>query len=144
METKIIREVAINYRSEKPLNDTLKGPESVAHFVRTILPDNSREHFIALYLNASHKVIAYSVVSTGTANATLVHPREVYQAAVLLGAIALIVSHNHPSGDVTPSSEDFKITRQLKEAGEILGIRLLDHLVVAEANYFSFNEDGKL
>lgn len=144
METKIIREVAINYRSEKPLNDTLKGPESVAHFVRAILPDNSREHFIALYLNASHKVIAYSVVSTGTANATLVHPREVYQAAVLLGAIALIVTHNHPSGDVTPSSEDFKVTRQLKEAGEILGIRLLDHLVVAEANYFSFNEDGKL
>lgn len=144
METTIIREVAVNYRSDKPLADTLKGPADVAAFVRSVLPDNSREHFLAIYLNSAHKVIAYSVVSSGTANASLVHPREVYQAAVLLGSIAVIVSHNHPSGEVNPSSEDEKVTRQLKEAGSILGIRLLDHIIVADTKEYSFKEEGNL
>jgi DNA repair protein RadC len=116
----------------------------VAAFIRQVLPDNSREHFLAVYLNAAHKVIAYSVVSTGSANASLVHPREVFQSAVLLGAIAIIAAYSHPSGEVSPSSEDEKVTRQLKEAGSILGIRLLDHVIVSETKQYSFKEDGHL
>src|SRR5574338_15618 len=99
------------------------------HFIR----EDAREHFVALYLDGRHRPIAHQVVSVGTASASLVHPREVFQPAVLIGACALLVAHNHPSGDPTPSAEDREITRRLVDAGALLGIPLLDSLVWTRA-----------
>jgi DNA repair protein RadC len=137
-----IREVTVNYRGPRRERLTIREAKTAADFIRKILPDNSREHFAALYLDAAHQVIGFAVISTGIANATLVHPREVFQRAVLLGAVALIVAHNHPSGDEHPSDEDGRVTKALKAAGEVLGIKLLDHIVMTEATYWSFTDKG--
>jgi len=99
---------------------------------------------MALYLNGAHKVIAYSVVSTGTATSAPVQPREVYQPAILVGATSVILGHNHRSGLVEPSTEDHRVTQCLKSAAEVLGLRLLDHLVISDQEHFSFHSHGAL
>jgi len=116
------------------------SPAAAARFVRQLLANDAREHFVAILLDGRHRPVAYQVVSVGTATASLVHPREVFQTAVGLGAVALIVAHSHPSGDPTPSSEDREVTARLVRAGEILGIRILDHVVVAECGSCSLRE----
>ncbi|MES2462098.1 MAG: JAB domain-containing protein [Armatimonadota bacterium] len=98
----------------------------------------------ALYLNASHEVICYSLISTGTADAALILPREVFQRALAAGAVALLFSHNHPSGHVIPSPEDRRATTRLKEVGELLGIKLLDHVIVSDQDFYSFKDSGEL
>lgn len=104
-----------------------------------------REHFVAFYLNARQQVIVREVISVGTLSASLVHPREVFKPAILNNAAGLVVAHNHPSGDTTPSAEDKTATRRLKQAGELLGIPLLDHVIVAPRGAsFSFHEGGIL
>ena len=132
-----IREVRATYHMTETPPFTITGPEDTAAFVRSILTDNSREHFIALYLDGAHQVVSYSTISIGTANASLVHPREVFQRAILVGAVAVVVAHNHPSGNLTPSEEDHKVTKRLKESGEILGIRLLDHSIISDVENLS-------
>ena len=94
----------------------------------------AQEVFVALDLNAKNGVIDKRLVSLGVLDASLVHPREVFRGAVLAGAAAIIVAHNHPSGDPAPSAEDIRITRQLVQAGRVLGIRVLDHVVIGRAN----------
>ncbi|HQX49130.1 MAG TPA: JAB domain-containing protein [Planctomycetaceae bacterium] len=128
-----IREVRANYQQTASMFFTIKGPNDVADFVRSVLTDNSREHCVALYLDGAHQVVSYSIISIGTANMSVVHPREVFQRAILAGAVSIIIAHNHPSGVLTPSDEDHKVTKRLKDAGEILGIKLLDHLIVTDA-----------
>ena len=103
-----------------------------------------KEHFVALYLDACHRVVRRETVSVGTLTASLVRPREVFGPAMRDGYAAVIVAHNHPSGDTTPSREDRETTRRLQEAGRILGIPVLDHLVVGSRGYFSFRERGLL
>ncbi|MDE2290817.1 MAG: DNA repair protein RadC [Elusimicrobia bacterium] len=103
-----------------------------------------KEHFVALYLDACHRPLHRETVSVGTLTASLVHPREVFAPALERPAAALIVAHNHPSGDPEPSREDRETTRRLCEAGRILGLPLLDHLIVAARGYFSFRERGLL
>jgi DNA repair protein RadC len=92
----------------------------------------AQECFIVIALNAKNRVIEKHLVSLGTVNSALVHPRECFRALVMSGASATILAHNHPSGDPTPSSEDIKITRQLIGAGEIMGIKVLDHIIVGD------------
>jgi len=128
-----IREVRANYQQTASMLFKIKGPNDVAVFVRSVLTDNSREHCVALYLDGAHQVVSYSIISIGTANMSVVHPREVFQRAILAGAISIVIAHNHPSGVLTPSDEDHKVTKRLKDAGEILGIKLLDHLIVTDA-----------
>lgn len=101
-----------------------------------------REHFVALFLNARSSVIAIDLISVGTVSASLVHPREVFKGAILFNACAVIVAHNHPSGDTSPSPEDREATRRLQKAGELLGIALLDHIIVGPNSHFSFKEGG--
>jgi len=132
-----VREVRATYLTTSSPQFVIQGPEEAAEFVRSVLTDNSREHFVALYLDGASQVACYSIVSIGTANASMVHPREVFQRAVLAGAISIIVAHNHPSGNLTPSSADEEITKRLKSAGDILGIKLLDHLIVSDQSFFS-------
>jgi len=110
---------------------TIQAPAAAVRFARKLLKDDAREHFIALDLDSRHRAIAYSIVSIGTANQSLVHPLEVFQPAIQAGAGAVIVLHNHPSGDPTPSPEDHAVTRRLADTGELLGIRVLDHIVLA-------------
>jgi DNA repair protein RadC len=106
--------------------------------------DRKQEHFLCVSLNGSNEVINVRVISVGLINKTPVHPREVFAEAITDRASAIIIAHNHPSGTVEPSKEDLEITRQLRSAGEILGIRLLDHIIFNRSAYYSFLEKSEL
>ena len=99
---------------------------------------------MALHLDAKNRIICFDKVSIGSLNASIVHPREVYKTALLSSAAAVLFIHNHPSGDTTPSREDIDMTKRLKDAGELFGIRVLDHLIVGEEGYYSFANNGIL
>ena len=105
---------------------------------------NAEEVFILITLNTKNIVTGYFEVHRGTINTSLVHPREVFKRALLNNANSIMVAHNHPSGDPNPSKEDIQITERLKEAGNLLGINLLDHIIVGEDKYISLKEKGVL
>jgi DNA repair protein RadC len=145
METYYVREVSLRYRGRgKKAPSAITEPKKAADFIRKILPDNVREHFVALYLCGSRSVIGYSVVSTGTANSCPACPREIFQPAVHIGACSILVAHNHPSGSLLLSREDCDVTAKLKEAGALLSIPLLDHVIVTDSGEYSFHESGRL
>ena len=100
--------------------------------------------FITLHLDGKNRIICMDLVSIGSLNQSIVHPREVFKTALLSNAAAIILVHQHPTGDPGPSSEDLAITRRLKEAGEIMGIKVLDHIIVGDGEYLSFVERGLL
>lgn len=103
-----------------------------------------KEHFICVTLNGAHEIIKIRTVSVGTINKTMVHPREVFTGAIKDMAAAVILCHNHPSGNCIPSSEDIETTHRMVEAGECLGIHVLDHLIITTKGYFSIKEEGLL
>lgn len=142
----LVREVSIRYRGQGlKASSKISAPKDAVELARKSIHDDSKEHFLAFYLDGRHRPIGRSTVSVGTATASLVHPREVFQAAVGIGAVALIVLHNHPSGDPSPSREDHTVTHRLVQAGELLGIPVLDHLVwTSSGAYYSFREHGTL
>ena len=147
MTTTFVREVSIRYRGPKRGEsfDPLRTPFGAAEFIRRMLPDNVREHFVVLFLDGQHQVVSFYVAATGTAASCPVAPREVFQAAILSGAIAIIVAHNHPSAtNVTPSAEDRAVTKRLWDAGDLLGIPLLDHIIIGGENYYSFKEKDEI
>lgn len=143
IQTTFVREVTAVYRGARRTAVPMTQPRYAADFIRRVLPDNSREHFIALYLDGSSNVVAYSVIASGSANSCPVHPREIFQRAILAGAVSLLIAHNHPSGSLEPSAEDRSVTRRIKEAGQLLGIRVLDHLILGEGEFHSFLESGE-
>lgn len=106
--------------------------------------DRKQEHFLCISINGANEVIKSRIVSVGLVNRTQVHPREVFADPITDRASAIIVAHNHPSGGLLPSKEDIEITKQLKSAGETLGIRLLDHIIFNHKEYYSFLEHGEL
>ncbi|MEO0079193.1 MAG: DNA repair protein RadC [candidate division WOR-3 bacterium] len=124
----------------QPLNDAA----AIARHVRPMITERKKECFFAVLLDARNRHIRTDRVSVGSLDTTLAHPREVFDAAVHDHAAAIVVVHNHPSGDPTPSDDDIRLTRRLVEAGRVLGIRLLDHVIVAGANYYSFREHALL
>lgn len=137
----VAREAVPSIKSRKRI-DT---PAAVAELARELIPDDAREHFLVLLLDAKNRLVATHEASVGTLNASLVHPREVFGPALrLLGVSSVILIHNHPSGDVEPSREDIRLTKQLIEAGRLLDIRVHDHVIVAhgEAAFASFSERG--
>lgn len=99
-----------------------------------------REHLFALNLNGVHMITAVRIVAIGTVNRSLVHPREVFRRAIIDNAAAVVVAHNHPSGSLEPSDEDHEVTRRLVQAGQLIGISVLDHLIISRNGYFSFLE----
>jgi DNA repair protein RadC len=111
--------------------------------VFSFLQYETKEYFITLHLDGKNRIICIDQVSVGSLNQSIVHPREVFKTALLSSAAAILLLHNHPSGDPAPSREDREITRRLKEAGELLGIRVLDHMIIGDT-YFSFTEGGLL
>ena len=123
----------------------IRSPQDVAAILSEYLKETDREHFVLLLLDTKNSVIGITTVSIGILDSALVHPREVYKPAILANAACIILAHNHPSGDPTPSAEDRRITQRLHEAGQILGIEVLDHIIVGEKNRFvSLKERGVL
>lgn len=114
----------------------IHAPEDVAPALVAIFDqlDHDREHFVVLALNSRNEPIGYKVVSSGTASACVVHPREVFRAALFLGASGMMCAHNHPSGHAEPSPEDLKLGLRINEAGKIMGIPVLDHFVVVTSD----------
>lgn len=102
----------------------------------------SQEYFLCVSLNGANEVVNIEVVTIGLLNSTQVHPREVFCRAIENRAAAVVVAHNHPSGQLQPSREDVLVTKRLRDAGEIIGIRVLDHLIISEVGYYSMNEGG--
>jgi DNA repair protein RadC len=123
---------------------SIKGPEDAARLVMEEMRHLDREHFCALLLNTKHQVVARETISVGTLNSSMVHPRELFRAAIKRSVAALILVHNHPSGDPTPSREDREITGRLKEAGIIIGIDVLDHIIIGDNKFVSFKAMGIL
>jgi len=117
----------------------VRGPETIFELTADIRRSN-REHFVGFYLNSRNQVLRREIISIGSLNASIVHPREVFIPALAVSAATLILAHNHPSGDPSPSEEDLAITRRITESGRLLGIELLDHVVVARDAYTSFKE----
>lgn len=126
---------------EEDLLPIVKKPKDVANQV-TGIRKHLKENFVVLYLNARNQVIHKETVSIGTLNASLVHPREVFQPAVAKSAASVILAHNHPSGNTSPSEDDIEITRRMMKAGEIMGIDVLDHVIVTERGHRSLKEEG--
>jgi DNA repair protein RadC len=117
-------------------------PTSAYNILSAYLQGADREHFVILLLNAKNKVIGIHTVSIGTLNASLVHPREVFKPAILANAYSVVIAHNHPSGDPTPSREDYEVTKRLIDAGKLLGVEVLDHIVIGDGTYDSLRESG--
>lgn len=127
-----------------PLGRPVRGGADLWAMARELIPSDEREHFLVFLLDGRHQLKAYAEVSVGSLNSAVVHPREIFRPALLWGAASLLICHNHPSGDPTPSAEDQAITSRIREAGTLLGVPLLDHVVVAADRYFSFLERGAL
>ena len=121
----------------------IRSPSDVQRHFRASLRDLQQESFHVLLLNGRHRLISTEEVSVGTLTASLVHPREVFRDAIRNAAAAIVLVHNHPSGDPSPSAEDRNVTERLRSAGLLLGIRVLDHVIVADSGYFSFREAGE-
>ncbi|MBW3605488.1 MAG: JAB domain-containing protein [Actinobacteria bacterium] len=117
-------------------------PDAAAAVVRPLLVGHDRERGLLVALDTRHRIIGTAIVSIGTAANTFLAPREVFRDALLLGASAVVVAHNHPSGDPSPSDDDLRITRRLARAGETLGIDLLDHMIVGDPEWTSLAREG--
>ena len=122
----------------------INHPKDVVALISPKLAGQKREHLIGIFLNSRKKVLKEEVIFIGTLDASLIHPREIFKIALEEGAAAIILAHNHPSGELKPSDEDIKITKDLIKAGKLLGIDFLDHLIICGKKYFSMREKGIL
>ena len=144
---KIVREAALRMTWQK-LSATeapiLTSYDSIIEYCRAASGYKDREEFRIIFLNAKNRIIGEEVQQRGSVNAVAIHPREVMRSAVLKGAISLIIVHNHPSGDVTPSRADVDVTRRIEEALSAVDIKLIDHFIVSKNMVYSFNDHGLL
>lgn len=149
----------VKFKMIKAVYETLTVKEDITNYLKTgtrftaprqvfdtfsFLMKETKEMFLTLHLDGKNRIIVMDLVSIGSLNQSIVHPREVFKTACLSNAAALILIHQHPTGDPSPSSEDIAITRRLKEAGEIMGIKILDHIIIGQDEYLSFVERGLL
>ena len=134
----MVKEKQVKYKEQ------ITRAETAAEILKTIIGNTDRETAVVLCLDAKNKINAINIVSIGTVDATLTHPREVFKAAILSNAVGIIFAHNHPSGDTEPSIADEEITKQLIEAGKILGINLLDAIILGDGFYSLRDEKSEL
>ncbi|MCK5762061.1 MAG: DNA repair protein RadC [Candidatus Izimaplasma sp.] len=120
----------------------LHSPESIYLYLKDDMEMKNQEHFIALYLNTKGELVKKETLFIGSLNSSLIHPRELFKHAVLNSAASIIVSHNHPSGDPTPSVQDIEITKMLHKNSIMMDIELLDHIIIGKDRYYSFKEKG--
>lgn len=139
---RVVKETSGRYDVDRKINNS----NSATKIFNDVLELNTRtEEIVALMtLDTKCKVTGLFIVSQGSLSSGIVHPREVFKRALMQNAASVIISHNHPSGDPTPSKEDINITKRLKSAGDILGVELLDHIIIADNNMISFKEKGLL
>ena len=119
-------------------------PSAMVNIFRQFIGDFDREAFIMATLSSKNYINALHVVSIGSLNASIVHPREVFKIAILSNAASIVIGHNHPSGSIVPSIEDFNVTSKLVEAGRLLDIPVLDHIIIGDKDYYSFKDRGRL
>lgn len=124
--------------------EKITTPEDVYQLLKFRFQSEDREHFALILLNSKHCLLKIELVSIGSLNTTIVHPREVFQRAIRAASSSLILVHNHPSGNPTPSQDDIDITHRLIKAGELLGIQVLDHVIIGEGEFFSFSRENML
>lgn len=141
-QIRAILELARTLTAPSQEHYTIRSPKDVYDLLEPDLRYQSKEHFICLFLNTKNRVISKEIISIGSLNAAIVHPREVFRSAMKRCSASLICSHNHPSGDPTPSSEDIELTTRLVHAGEIVGIEVLDHVIIAGNQFLSLKEKG--
>jgi len=120
----------------------VKTPDEVVSLVRGRLKGKKKEHFLVLLLDTRGQVIKISEISVGSLDSSIVHPREVFKEAISASAASVIFVHNHPSGDPEPSEDDIKLTERLTQAGEVMGIEVLDHIIIGNDNYLSLKREG--
>lgn len=126
----LVREAKIRWIKRGEVEGQVVGPEQAAAAFRMVIGDDPREHVCVLHLDTRHGVISVEVVTVGTINQSLVHPREIFRTAIIRSATSIVIAHQHPSGDATPSEEDINTTRALVAAGRVIGIQVMDHIVV--------------
>lgn len=137
---KLVKESIVLYETR-----TIRSPYDAYKLIKNFLIDSDREKFVVACLDAKNQPVNISVVSIGSVNSAIVHPREVFKVAMLSNASKIICFHNHPSGNLKCSKEDENITNRLKDCGEILGIELVDHIIVGDSDtYFSFKENNMM
>ncbi|MFZ7120533.1 MAG: RadC family protein [Eubacteriaceae bacterium] len=143
---KIKASLELGRRLNKQVKKCMKvrSPKDIADLLIEDMKYLKQEHFKIVLLDTKNQILGIETVTIGTLNASLVHPREVYKRAIKKNCSSIIVAHNHPSGDANPSIEDKNITKRLHDSGEILGIKLIDHIVIGYDNYVSFKEIGIL
>jgi DNA repair protein RadC len=134
----------VKERTQDSPSKRVRSAVDVYELARRYMDGLDRESFVVLLLNTQNQIVGINTVTVGTLDASLVHPREVFKPAILASAASIILVHNHPSGDPTPSAEDRSVTRQLRTAGALIGIDVLDHVVIGEGRYVSFAESGLL
>ena len=136
---KMVKESSFLYQTRQILS-----PNDAYEMIKEQLEGLDREQFIIACLNTKNEPTNISVVSVGSLNKAIVHPREVFKTAILSNAVSIMAFHNHPSGETTPSQQDIQLTHRLYEAGELLGIKLLDHLIIGDGTFTSLKEKGYL
>ncbi len=136
---KMVKESSFLYQTR-----TISSPKDAYEMIKEQLEGLDREQFIIACLNTKNEPTNISVVSVGSLNKAIVHPREVFKTAILSNASSIMAFHNHPSGDTTPSQQDIQLTHRLVEAGELLGIKLVDHLIIGDGSFTSLKEKGYL
>jgi DNA repair protein RadC len=134
----------VHNKEIKEQNERITSPQRVHELVKDRLRNYAKEHFFVLSFDVRNKLLGIDIISVGTLTASLVHPREAFEAAIRRHADHIIVAHNHPSQDLEPSQEDRDVTRLLAESGKVLGIALVDHCIVGTDGYISFKEQGLL
>ncbi len=137
-ETLTINEVTSDYIGGRARFTSSREVFALFNFLKY----ETKEHFLALHLDSKNKILCLDKVSSGSLNAAIVHPREVFKTALLSSAAAVLFVHNHPSGNPEPSSEDLALTTRLRDAGKLLGIRVLDHIIIGEDRYYSLADQG--
>ena len=133
-----------NELSEKFGRKALTSPDEVYRQIKEKVTSDNKEHFFVISLDSRNKILGIDPISIGTLTASLVHPRETFESAIRKHAAQIIIAHNHPSGSLEPSEDDLKITKRLIEAGKIMGIEVLDHLIITKTSFMSFKEEGMI
>lgn len=143
-----VRELRVSYRARDDLTvelgTALNTPRLVAEILIPMLVTEAVEVAVVLCFSTKHRLLCTHELSRGSLDCTVIHPREVFKAAILANSAGVVVAHNHPSGDPAPSADDIRLTARLVQAGEIVGIDFVDHLIVAGNRYYSFLEGGQL
>jgi len=142
-----IREIIVQYKVLDTERIHTSDPRTVAEFIHKKIGDDCRENFVILCVDNKNMVVSYSLVSVGTVTEAIVHPREVFIAAIMTKASSVIIAHNHPSGNCIPSVQDIETTKRLVDGGKIIGIPVLDHIIIGfgykgDNSYYSMKENG--